>query len=69
MRIEELLNHIVVPVTNEEADVLSQFKGSTVKRKRDFNERELVQVNNLINKDILQRANNNGIIEYSKRRK
>ena len=69
MRIEELLNHIVVPVTNEEADVLSQFKGPSVKQKRDFNERELVQVNNLINKDILQRRNNNGIIEYSKRRK
>ena len=36
MKIEELLNHITVPVTNEEADVLAQFNGSA-KRKRDFN--------------------------------
>jgi hypothetical protein len=68
MKIEELLNHITVPVTNEEADVLAQFNGSA-KRKRDFNEREQVVVNQLINKDILMRQNTNGIIEYSKKRK
>lgn len=69
MKIEELLNHITVPVTNEEADVLAQFKESGAKRKRDFNERELVVVNQLVNKDILLRQNTNGIIEYSKKRK
>ena len=68
MKIEELLNHITVPVTNEEADVLAPFNGSA-KRKRDFNEREQVVVNQLINKDILMRQNTNGIIEYSKKRK
>jgi hypothetical protein len=69
MRIEELLNHIIVPVTNEESDILAQFEGATTKSKQDFSEREQVLVDQLINKDILMRRNTNGTIKYSKKRK
>lgn len=64
MKIIELVNYIQLPVTNEEADVLSKFQENAVILKSDLDPREQVLASQLVNKGALIRKNNNGQIEF-----
>jgi hypothetical protein len=67
MKIVELLNKIRIPVTNEEADVLGQFDESKQIAKEDMSDRQALIANQLVNKDVLFRKNENGKIYYRKK--
>jgi hypothetical protein len=66
MKIVELINHIQMPINNEEADVLSKFDEDVAVEKSSLDDREQYLVNQLVNKGALIRKNNNGKIEYSR---
>jgi hypothetical protein len=67
MKIIEVTRGLLLPVTNEETDLLSKFhEGNSVSRK-DLNEREIVIANNLVTKDVLARINNDGRVTYTKK--
>lgn len=67
MKIVELLNKIRIPITNEEADVLGQFDESKQVAKEDMSDRQTLIANQLVNKDVLFRKNENGKIYYRKK--
>jgi hypothetical protein len=68
MKIIEVTENLSMVITNEEADVLSQFDEETpVMAKSDLSERQQLIANQLVNKDLLQRKNENGKIIYKKR--
>ena len=67
MKIIEVTTGVLLPLTNEEADLLLKFKdGNSVSRK-ELNERQVEVANHLVVKDILLRINQNGRIDYSKK--
>lgn len=68
MKIVELTQHINVAITNEEADMLAQFDEQTpVMAKGDMDDRQQHMANQLVNKNLLIRKNENGRIIYKKR--
>lgn len=67
MKIVELINNVRVPITNEEYDVLSLFREHDELHRQDFNERQIIVANSLVNKDVLYRKNQNGRITYHKK--
>lgn len=67
MKIVELLNKVQLPISNEEADVLGKFNESAEVFKADLNPRETQVANQLVNKDVLLRRNQNGRITYTKK--
>ena len=68
MKIVELTQNINVAITNEEADLLSQFDEETpVMAKGDMDDRQQHMANQLVNKNLLTRKNENGRIIYKKR--
>jgi hypothetical protein len=68
VKIVELTQKINVAITNEEADMLSQFDEDTpVMAKGDMDERQQQMANQLVNKSLLTRKNENGRIIYKKR--
>ena len=67
MRIVELTSGITLPITNEEVDLLEKFENGVTLNKRELNERELYIANKLVERDVLNRRNDNGRIIYSKR--
>lgn len=68
MKIIEVTNNIKLAITNEEADVLAKFDDETpTKTKQDLSEREQHIINQLVNKDVLLRKNENGQIIYKKK--
>jgi hypothetical protein len=67
MKIIELMNDIRIPITNEEADVLSMFRLHKEVHRQDLNERQVQVANSLVNKDVLYRQNQNGRITYFKK--
>ena len=68
MKIVELTQNINVAITNEEADMLSQFDEETpVMVKGDMDDRQQHMANQLVNKNLLTRKNENGRIIYKKR--
>lgn len=67
MKIVELVNKIRIPITNEEADVLGQFNESKQIAKEDMSLRQSLIANQLVNKDVLFRKNENGKIYYRKK--
>ena len=68
MKIVELTQNIKVAITNEEADMLSQFDEETpVVAKGDMDDRQQHMANQLVNKNLLTRKNENGRIIYKKR--
>jgi hypothetical protein len=67
MKIVELINKISIPLTNEEADVLGRFHETPVIERRELNDRECHVANQLVNKDILLRKNQDGKITYKKK--
>lgn len=65
MKIVEFTNGIQLPVTNEESDLLGQFENTeTVILKNTMTEREQVIANQLVNKGVLYRRNQDGQIQY-----
>ena len=68
MKIVEVTKHLTVAITNEEAEVLDRFDEDTpVVAKREFTDRQQLMANQLVNKDILLRKNEDGRIIYKKR--
>lgn len=67
MKIVELLNKIRLPITNEEADVLGKFDEGKKIAKEDLSPRHTIIANQLVNKDILFRKNEDGQIYYRKK--
>lgn len=66
MKIIELTNKILLPITNEEQELLERFVDDGSIAKSQLNEREQVLANQLTIKDVLLRTNNNGKIYYAK---
>lgn len=65
MKIVELTNKLLLPLTNEESDLLSRFENDII-AKNQLNEREQLLANNLTIKDVLIRTNTDGKIYYKK---
>lgn len=66
MKIVELTNKLLLPITNEEHELLSKFETTPV-AKGSLNDREQHIANQLTNKDVLTRTNDNDKIYYKKR--
>lgn len=67
MKIVELVNKIRLPITNEEADVLGKFDEQSIVPKSELSLRQITLANQLVNKDILLRKNEDGKIYYRKK--
>jgi hypothetical protein len=67
MKIVELTTKILLPITNEESELLDRFSDGDVLSKNQLNEREQLLANQLTVKDVLLRTNENGKIYYRKR--
>jgi len=67
MKIIELVNNIQLSITNEEADLLNKFSDDKNLNKSDLSPRQQILANQMVNKDILLRTNQNGQIVYSKK--
>jgi hypothetical protein len=67
MKIIELVNNIQLPINNEEAELLKKFSDGEKLNKSDLSSRQQILANQLVNKDILLRTNQNGQIVYSKK--
>jgi hypothetical protein len=68
MKIIELVNKISVHITNEESEVLDKFEDDKVVQRQDLSPRETILANQLVNKDILHRKNENGRTIYKKKK-
>lgn len=67
MKIVEITTGLQLPITNEESDVLSRFDDTSSVPKNEFNQREAHIANQLVNKNVLLRKNQDGKIVYQKR--
>lgn len=67
MKIIEVTQGLSMPITNEEADLLSKFYDENSVSRRDLTEREVVLANNLVVKDLLYRKNQSGQVTYYKK--
>lgn len=67
MRIIEITNNLLLPITNEESDLLDKFSSEDSMAKDSLNDREKLLANQLTVKDVLLRTNDNGKIYYKKR--
>jgi hypothetical protein len=67
MKIVELTTKILMPITNEESQLLDRFSDGEVLSKNQLNEREQLLANQLTVRDVLLRTNENGKIYYRKR--
>ena len=67
MKIVEITNNIKLAITNEEADLLAKFDDDVNIAKNEFNERQQLVANQLVNKDVLLRRNQDGKIFYKKK--
>ena len=66
MKIVELTNKLLLPITNEENELLDRFVGDTPIAKSHLDEREQLLANSLTVKDVLIRTNTDGKIYYKK---
>lgn len=67
MKIIELTNKLLLPITNEENELLEKFSDDNKIAKSALEDREQLLANQLTVKDILQRTNEDGKIYYKKR--
>jgi hypothetical protein len=67
MKIIEVLSGLQLQITNEEADLLGRFYDESTVPKEEFNEREAHVANQLVNKNVLLRKNQDGKVIYKKR--
>jgi len=66
MKIIELTNKLLMPLTNEESELLAKFGAESI-AKHQLEEREQLLANQLTVKDVLLRTNEDGKIYYKKR--
>jgi len=67
VKIIEITGQPAVAITNEEADVFLQFDAETPEvAKSDLTDRQRILANQLVNKNLLVRHNDNGRIIYKK---
>lgn len=66
MKIVELTNKVLLPITNEEHELLTRIGDSSMP-KSHLEEREQILANQLTVKDVLLRTNEDGKIYYKKR--
>lgn len=66
MKIVEITNQVSVQITNEEAELLKKFKISNSFVKSDLTEHDQLIANQLVNKDLLIRRNQDGQITYKR---
>ena len=67
MKIVEFMGGIQLPITNEESDILNKFQDTEfIIEKSSLTEREQVIANQLVNKGVLIRRNQDGKIHYRK---
>ena len=66
MKIIELTNKVLLPITNEENELLSRLGEDSVP-KSQLSEREQILANQLTVKDVLLRTNDQGKIYYKRR--
>ena len=67
MKIVELLTGINQPVSNEEYTLYRSFSEGTTRYKKDLSQRDQHVANQLVNKDLLVRINEDGKILYKKK--
>lgn len=67
MKIIELTNNLIMPLNNEEVDLMARFTEGTTVQRNDLTDREQLIANQLTNKDVLVRINEDGKIYYKKR--
>ena len=67
MKIVELTTSIKLPVTNEEYTLFRSFPEGTIRYKKDLSPRDQHVANQLVNKDLLVRINEDGKIKYKKK--
>lgn len=67
MKIIEVTQGLLMPITNEESDLVSKFRDGNSVSKKDLNEREIEVANHLVNRDVLYRKNQDGRINYYKK--
>ena len=65
MKIIELTNNILLPITNEENTLLKKFSSDQL-AKNEMSDREQILANQLTVKNVLLRINDNGKIHYKK---
>lgn len=65
MKIIEIMGSLLLPITNEEHEVLEKITEQGID-KRGLNEREIYLANQLVNKNALYRLNQDGTIKYYK---
>ena len=69
MRFFEIENKFIIPITNEEAELMARFSVGDTIDKKDLSEREQVIANNLVNKEILLRRKINEKILYKQNKR
>ena len=67
VRIIELLNKVSLPITNEEAEVLQFVEQRQQVYKSELDPRQQLLANQLVNRDVIYRINENGRIVYRKK--
>lgn len=67
MKIVELLNGINIPLNNEQVDLLGRFTHESKVNKRSLDLREQEIANQLTQRDVLLRRNEDGQIYYYKK--
>lgn len=67
MKIVELTNKLLLPITNEENELLVKFSDGNRIPKSALADREQLLANQLTVKDVLLRTNEDGKIYYKKR--
>lgn len=67
MKIVELTNKLLLPITNEEHELLARFSDGNKISKSALEDREQLLANQLTVKDVLLRTNEDGKIYYKKR--
>ncbi len=67
MKIVEVTNILSVVITNEEADLFNRFDEQTPSMaKHELTDRDRLLANQLVNKDLLLRKNQDGQIIYKR---
>jgi hypothetical protein len=67
MKIIEVTGGLLLPLTNEEADLMLKFNDRNSVSRKELNERQVEIANHLVVKDVLLRINQDGRINYSKK--
>lgn len=67
MKIVELTTKVLLPITNEEVELLDRFVTNEAIAKSQLDEREQILAHQLTVKDVLTRTNDHGKIYYQKR--